>query len=104
MVYVLNAPVITSYGVYRFTPIEPEAAKRLLLEGFVSAIGHDSTARLMGDIIGVEIPFNRITIHMEAGDKAVALWLLNRPGEAQIYSREDLSAIPCKLGLLERVS
>jgi len=83
--------------------MEPEAAKKLLLKGFVSAIGHVSTARLLGDIIDIEIPFNRITIHMEAGDKAVALWLQNRPGEAQVYSREDLVAIPCELGLLERV-
>jgi len=104
MIYVLNAPIITSYGVYRFTRLEPEAAKKLLLKGFVSAIGHESTARLMGEIIGIDIPFNRITIHMEVGDKAIAFWLLNRPGEAQVYSRRDLAAHPFELGLLERVS
>jgi hypothetical protein len=104
MIYVLNAPVITSFGVYRFTRMEPDTAKKLLLEGFISAIGHESTARLMSEIIGIEIPFNRITIRMEAGDKAIALWLLDRPGEAEVYSREVLATVPCELGLLERVS
>jgi hypothetical protein len=103
MIYVLNAPVITNFGDYRFTSIGPEEAKSILSAGFISAIGHESTARVMSDIIGVEIPHNRITIRMESGDKAVALWLLNRPGEAEVYSREDLAAVPCELGLLERV-
>jgi hypothetical protein len=103
MIYVLNAPVITNYGDYRFASISPDEAKSVLSGDFVSAIGHESTARVMSDIIGVEIPFNRITIRMEKGDKAVALWLLNRPGEAEVYSKEDLAAVPCELGLLERV-
>ena len=103
MIYVLNAPVITNYGEYRFTKIKPDTARQILSEGFVSAIGHKSTANVMSDIIGVEILFNRITIRMEKGDKAVALWLLDRPGEAQVYSSEDLAAVPCELGLLERV-
>ncbi len=102
MIYVLNAPVITSYGFYRFTFIEPDDAKEILSAGFTSAVGHESTAKLMSQMIGVNIPFNRITIHMKAGDKAIALWLLDRPGEAQVYSMEDLAAVNCELGLLER--
>jgi hypothetical protein len=103
MIYVLNAPVITNYGLYRFAAISPDAARRFLSEGFISAVGHESTARLMSEMIGVDIPFNRITIHMEAGDKAIALWLLDRPGEAQVFSREDLASVDCELGLLERL-
>ncbi len=102
MIYVLNAPVVTNYGVYRFTVIAPDAAREILSAGFISAVGHESTARLMSQMIGIDIPFNRITIHMEAGDKAIALWLLDRPGEAQVYSMEDLAAVNCELGLLER--
>jgi len=103
MIYVLNAPVVTNYGLYRFVKITAEEAKGILSKEFVSAVGHESTAMLMSGMIGADIPFNRITIHMEAGDKAVALWLIDRPGEAQVYSVEDLAAVNCELGLLERL-
>ncbi|HTZ18314.1 MAG TPA: DUF1874 domain-containing protein [Dissulfurispiraceae bacterium] len=102
MIYVLNAPVITNYGHYRFDRITPGEAKQILSNGFTSAVGHESTARLMSEIIGVDIVFNRITIRMEPGDKAVCLWLLDRPGEAQVYSKDDLASKNCELGLLER--
>ncbi len=90
--------------MFRFTRIDPFDAKELLSNGFISAIGHASTARLMSEIIGTEIPYNRITIHMKAGDKAIVLWLLERPHEGQVYSADDLEKLPCELGLLERIS
>jgi hypothetical protein len=88
VIYVLNAPVITSFGSYSFRRILPEEAKTLLAGGFVSAVGHEGTARLMTGIIGTEITFNRMPVHMLPGD---------------IYSEEELYKLPCELGLLERV-
>lgn len=102
MIYVLNAPVITNFGSYSFIRLSPGEARSLLADGFISAIGHEGTARIMSGIIGTEIPYNRISVHMMPGDKAVVLWLLDRPGEGHIYSAEELDKIPCELGLLER--
>ena len=34
----------------------------------VSAIGHVDTANVISDILGVEIPTNRINIHLKKGD------------------------------------
>ena len=104
MIYVLNAPVITNFGSYSFIRLLPEEATKLLAGGFVSAVGHEGTARVMSGIIGTEIPFNRVPVHMLPGDKAVVLWLLERPVEGHIYSEEELDKIPCELGLLERIS
>jgi len=103
VIYALNAPVITSFGSYSFRRILPEEAKTLLAGGFVSAVGHEGTARLMTGIIGTEITFNRMPVHMLPGDKAVVLWLLDRPSEGHIYSEEELYKLPCELGLLECV-
>lgn len=84
--------------------ISPEEARALLSDGFVSAVGHEGTARLMSGIIAVDIPYNRVPIYMLPGDKAVVLWLLDRPDEGYVYSAEELRDIPCELGLLERTS
>ena len=104
MIYALNAPVITNFGSYSFIRISPEEAKALLSRNFVSAVGHKGTARLMSSLIGIEIPFNRVAVHMLPGDEAVVLWLIERPSEGHIYSAEELSSIPCELGLLKRIS
>jgi len=102
LIYALNAPVLTGFGQFSFARITPDQAKALLTDGFVSAVGHEGTARIMSEIIGIEIPFNRIAICMHPGDQAVVLWLLERPQEGHIYSVEELDRVPCELGLLER--
>ena len=104
MIYALNAPVITNFGSYSFIRILPEEAKTPLAVGFVSAVGHEGTARVMSGIIGTEIPYNRVPAHMLPGDKAIVLWLLDRPGEGHVYSAEELVNIPSELGLIERIS
>ncbi len=104
MIYILNAPVITNFGSYSFKRISPNEAKTILANGFVSAVGHEGTARVISGIIRTEIPHNRVAVHMLPGDKAVVLWLLDRPEEGHVYSADELGKIPCELGLLERLS
>ncbi|RME61182.1 DUF1874 domain-containing protein, partial [Candidatus Parcubacteria bacterium] len=58
--YLLNSPILTGYGLWRFTPLAPERARELATEGFVSAIGHEGAARLMTEILGREVPVARI--------------------------------------------
>jgi hypothetical protein len=104
VIYILNAPVITNFGSYSFIRISSAEAKALLSDGFVSAVGHEGTARVMSALIGMDIPFNRVAVHMNPGDEAVVLWLINRPEEGRVYSAEELGSIPCELGLLKRIS
>ncbi|HMK60661.1 MAG TPA: YddF family protein [Dissulfurispiraceae bacterium] len=104
MIYTLNAPVLTSFGHYSFKKIGPDQARELLSDGFISAVGHKGTAEVMSEIIGIEIPFNRIPVQMRPGDQAVVLWLLERPQEGHVYSVEELDRVPCELGLLKRIS
>jgi hypothetical protein len=103
MLYVLNAPVLTNYGNYRFRKIDVEEARMLLESGFVSAVGHEGTARVLSSIVDISIPQNRITIRMKPGDKAIVLWLLERPPEGEVLDSIELSCQPFKLGLLERI-
>lgn len=106
MLYILNVPVLTDYGTFRFKKINVDEAKELLIGsgGFISAVGHEGTAQVMSELLGVEIPFNRIQVSMRVGDKALVFRLLKRLPEGTVLSREELLELPFELGLLERLA
>ncbi|MFZ8788033.1 STIV orfB116 family protein [Thermocrinis sp.] len=70
-----------------------EEAKSLLREGFISAVGHQSTAEILSVLLGVEVPFNRTAITMRAGDALVVFQLRIRLQEGQILSAEEVKAL-----------
>jgi len=75
-IYLLNAFSLSMLAPSAFTPgrgvygggaatilVEPistEQAKRLLADGFISAIGHESTAAFLSQLLGIPVPFNRV--------------------------------------------
>jgi len=103
-VYVLNSPVLTNWGTYKFMPIDVENAKQRLKAGYVSAIGHEGTAKLLSTILGMEVPVNRIQIQIQPGDDAIVFQVLQRLPEGAVLTEEQLKKVPYRLGLLERVS
>jgi hypothetical protein len=101
-VYVLNSPVCTGWGVFSFRPVGIEEAKRLLTEGFVSAIGHEATAKALSKLLGMAIPLNRVAVRMEPGDKAIVFRLLKRIEEGRVLSSvAEIEEVGYELGLLE---
>ncbi|PYB68555.1 hypothetical protein DMB44_04265 [Thermoplasma sp. Kam2015] len=102
MLFVLNTPILTEYGVYTFSRISVEEAKELISNGFVSAIGHEGTAVVLSEILGTKIPMSRVAIKMQPGDKAIVFRLLERLPEGKILSTDELKQLKFELGLLER--
>lgn len=101
--FLMNSPVLTSYGRFRFDgPIPPNQAALLVSEGFVSAIGHAGAAQLLSELLGIEVPVSRVAIRMAPGDRAIVLRLLNRLGEGEVLDRAGAAAVPYELGLLTR--
>ena len=105
MIYLLNAPILTDYGVYDFKKISQEVlrAQLLLSGGFTSAVGHQGTADLLSKILGIPVPMNRVAIRMAEGDEAIVFRLKNRLAEGTVLTEEQLSQLDYEFGILERI-
>ena len=102
--YVVNTPVLTDYGTWRFEgPIDTSQAKAVLDQGFTSAIGHEGSARFLSDLLDLELPVNRIRIKMEQGDRALVLRIKARLPEGVLLTKEEMHKLPFELGLLTRI-
>jgi len=100
MLYVLNSPILTSFGFYSYKPLSLAEAIELLKQGFVSAVGHEATASFLSQLTGVQIPVNRVQVKMQPGDRAIVFQVLQRLPEGKVLSEEELKAVPYRLGLL----
>ena len=103
MIYLLNTPILTDYGVYDFSKIDGRDVKSFLEIGFTSAIGHQGTADLLSNLLGIPVPMNRIAIKMEEGDVALVFRLKNRLPEGTVLSESGLGKLDYEFGLLRRM-
>ena len=102
--YVLNSPVLTDYGVWRFAgPVAPEDARAWAQAGFVSAVGHEGAALLLSGILRQPVPVNRVRVALEAGDQALVLRVLERLPEATVLDLSRMEVTGWQLGLLTRM-
>ena len=70
----------------------PDEVRRLLQlpEGFISAVGHESTSVLLTEILGVEVPFNRIAVSAKPGDIIIHFVLKTRLPEGKVLNLQEL--------------
>lgn len=54
-----------------------------------SAIGHESTASLVSQLLGMIIPMNRIQLKLKSGDRILIFQLLSRLPEGKIIFDDD---------------
>ena len=102
-VLLLNSPILTTTGSFVLKDIELTDTVEIMKEnGFISAIGHSSTADIMSTLLGLNVECNRITATQEPGQKAIVFKLLSRPEEGKILTLEEIKEIGYKFQLLER--
>ena len=101
--YILNSPILTSYGDYSFRQIDRGLALQILASynfQFTSAVGHESTAEFLTKLLGIRVPENRRKISMKSGDVAIVLRLKERLEEGVILTEEEILNMPHELALL----
>jgi Domain of unknown function (DUF1874) len=105
---ILNTSIITAYGEFKYQPMTLEQAATRLEGyiasnlGFLSAVGHVSTAQILSELFGVEIPVNRIQFAQEVGQEAIVFKLRGRAPEGTILGRDEIEKIGYEFGLLVR--
>jgi hypothetical protein len=105
MIYLLNSPILTSYGSWRFEgPLELDKAKNYLSGEFTSAIGHEGAASFLSALLGIQIIVNRVAINMQEGDSALVLRLKTRLTEGAVLDAQALKDLPYELSLLTKLS
>jgi len=99
MLYILNSAVLPlkegqQYVITARQVSIQEVRDMLQKEYYTSAIGHEATAKLLTDILGVDIPLNRIQITLQPKDRMLAFLLKKRlPEGTVIRTVEELEQI-----------
>lgn len=73
--------------------IDLEEVKDLLSGDFTSAVGHQGTAEVLTTLLGIEIPYNRVSIQLKDGDEVVVFQLLVRLEEGRVLNYSELRAL-----------
>lgn len=68
----------TNRGKINFEVV-PASDVVLLLENnhFISAVGHEETAKFLSDLLGIYIPYNRISIRLDNHDVLIVAQYIN---------------------------
>ena len=105
---ILNTTILTVDGEFSLKTISLETAKILVnkygIENILSAIGHDSAAQILTELLEVEVPINRIMFVQENGQEALCFKLNGRPPEGEILTKEQLKEIGYTFKLLVKTS
>ena len=103
--YLINSPILPNYGVFRLSgEISLAKARAMVRVGFESAIGHEATAVLLSQLLGVDVPEIRQRVQLLVGEKALVFRVKQRlPEGCIIQDIDELSRIPYEFSLLERI-
>ncbi len=99
MAFLLNAFSANMLGKFpatvNFSEISLEEAKALLASGFESAVGHQATAEVLSQRLGLQVEAKRVNVALAPGDTAVLAQVrLPRLEEGQILTAEQVAAAP----------
>jgi len=98
-IYIANAfslSMLTPPTTVKVTEASEDEVRRIVAQGFISAIGHEATAKIVTSRIGVSVQVNRIAIQLKAGDVLVVFQLLKRLEEGKVLSEDEMKQVAAK--------
>lgn len=97
MLYVFNTLIVpVNFDKYKDVVVEferlgvEEARELVRREEFWSVVGHEGTAKVLTQLLGVEVKFQRQTVFLEPGDMGLHFFLKQRLPEGAVLSDEEL--------------
>lgn len=104
-VILFNTSILTDYGSYRYEPLTLDEARTIAVTGNAdSAIGHQATADILTELLGIPVAVNRTNAKQTNDDLAIVFKLRGRPEEGKILNREEVEAIGYDFGLLTKTA
>lgn len=103
----LNTSILTTTGDYSLKDISLEQAIEIVQKNqnnLDSAIGHESTAQIMSQLLKTTVEVNRQMFVQQVGQEAIVFKLNGRPPEGKILSAKEIEKIGYKFQLLVRNS
>lgn len=80
-------------SVVKFEEATLEEVRQLVAEGFESGVGHQGTAQVLSELLGVQVPVNRVQVSLKKGQVAIVFQLMVRLAEGQILSSEEVKQL-----------
>lgn len=105
-IYIMNSLIClpdSNRGVFEVREISREDAILLLqstVNTVVSAVGHEATAQVLTELLGIPVTTNRIEVKFRPGDAAIVLKLNGRLPEGKVISSQEMEKIGYKLYLV----
>lgn len=92
---VFNTSILTTDGSFALETISIDEAKELVRgeAGFISAVGHESTAEILTTLLELTIPVNRIVFEQQVGQACLVFKLNGRGPEGRILTSEEIETI-----------
>lgn len=93
-IILLNCSIITSEGKWVYKKILlQDVLKEIKGKRVESAIGHESTAQILSEMLGIEVKVNRVKYQQEVNELGIVFQLRERPPEGKILTREEIEKI-----------
>lgn len=107
VLYLLSAATtplpVNERALLLIEPLDVASAILTLGPGYVSAVGHTATAEALSELLGMQVPANRIEVKLLSGDRAVRMRMRSRVPEGKLLTAKELNEIGFDLDLMTRL-